>query len=346
MKKTSLADIAKALGVSKTLVSMVLNNKGDENGINSDTQKRVLAKAAELNYQPNQIARGLRTGSSNTIGLVVADISNVFYAKIARAVEDIASQSGFRLIICSSDENPKKESDLIRMMRERQVDGIIISPTQDNNEAFKEMVDSNYPLVLIDRALPKIDTNYVIVDNFQGGYDAVSHLIKAGLKKIGLLTISPSHLTNIRERAEGYRAALRDADIKFDENLVREIPYDDVKNSIQKEVKSLISAPHSIQGLFVVNNNLATSTMEYINKVDLRIPQDLALVGFDDIELFKFCYPPVTAIAQPIEELGKKAVEILIKKIKDKSDDTAKVHVVLSSRLVIRRSCGTYMKQI
>ena len=133
MKKISLADVAKSLGVSKTLVSLVLNDRGDEKGINKDTQQRVRDKVKELNYKPNQFARGLRVGKSNTIGLVVADISNSFYAKMCRSIEDHCTENGYNLIICSSDENPEKESELIQMLIDRQVDGLIISTTQKNN---------------------------------------------------------------------------------------------------------------------------------------------------------------------------------------------------------------------
>jgi LacI family transcriptional regulator len=181
-KKTSLADIAKALGVSKTLVSMVLNDKGTENGINEDTQKRVWAKAKELDYKPNMMARSLRMGRSNTIGLIVADISNSFYASVC-AVPWRMPQAK-QVTMCSLVAQMKtlpRNADLIQMLRDRQVDGLIISTTLSNNEDIQELKSEKFPFVLIDRFVPgQEDTPFVTADNYGGSISVVDHLIKQG----------------------------------------------------------------------------------------------------------------------------------------------------------------------
>ena len=343
MKKASLADIAKALSVSKTLVSLVLNGKGNEVGINVDTQKRVVAKAQELNYKPNQFARGLRMGKSNTLGLVVSDISNTFYAKICRSAEDYAARNGYNLFICSSDENAVKELHLIQMLVDRQVDGLIISTSQETTKEFTRLKKLKLPFVLIDRHFPRLDANYVTVDNFQGGYDATKHLLDIGHKRVGHLTISPSHLITVKERTRGYREALKDAGIRYEKSLVREIPFYNIHTRVKQEVKELLRSPHNISALFVANNNLATAVIECMNELQLRIPHDLALVSFDDVELFKLCYPPVTAVSQPIEEIGRKATEILIGQLKNPEKIGQTEKVVLKTDLVIRRSCGSFI---
>ena len=196
MKKTSLADIAKALDVSKTLVSMVLNGQGDLHGINVNTQKRVMDKAKELNYKPNRMARGLRTGKSNSIGLIVADIANPFYAKIARSIEDYAYDKGFHLMFASSDENPKREEELIDMLTDRQVDGLIIASTlnESNKQPLVNLKNSNIPFVLIDRYIEGIEVDMVVGDNEKGAFDLTNHLLDKGKKKIALLTVSPKSL--------------------------------------------------------------------------------------------------------------------------------------------------------
>jgi LacI family transcriptional regulator len=341
-KKTSLADIAKALGVSKTLVSMVLNGKGTENGINEETQKRVWAKAKELDYKPNMMA--LRMGRSNTIGLIVADISNSFYARMCRAVEDAASKAGYHVLFGSSDENASKERGLIQMLRDRQVDGLIISTTLSNNDDLQALEAERFPFVLIDRFAPGQEMPFVVADNYGGSVSVVDHLIHQGIKRIGQLTISPSHLTSITERTRGYRDALQKHGIPFKKDLVREIPYDNIHDGIRKQVPLLLKAPHNVEGLFVVNNNLAVATLECIQEMGLRIPEDVRVVCFDDIDMFKFCNPPITAVAQPIEAMGEGAVAVLLDKIEHGGDAHLPDHVYLDTKLIVRQSCGAKMK--
>tara|TARA_B100000809_G_scaffold266681_1_gene330695 strand:+ start:5443 stop:6483 length:1041 start_codon:yes stop_codon:yes gene_type:complete len=346
MKKITLADVAKSLNVSKTLISLVLNGKGNEKGINKDTQQRVLDKVKELNYKPNQFARGLRIGKSNTFGLVVADISNSFYARMCRSIEDHANKHGYNLIICSSDEDPEKESKLIQMLIDRQVDGLIISTTQKNNSDITMLKKNKFPFVLIDRHIPKVDSNYVIVDNKQGAKNVVEHLIKLGNKKIGHLTISPSHLSTIKDRTLGYKEALKENGIRVDNNLIKEISFDSIKEDVKREIKALLSPPHSINSLFVANNNIAVACLECFQEMNIRIPQDMALVSFDDIDTFKLCYPPITAVAQPVEEMGKEAINILINQIKNEDKEVIYQHLSLQTMLNIRRSCGSFIAEL
>ncbi len=345
MKKVSLADVAKSLGVSKTLVSLVLNNRGDEKGINKDTQQRVRDKVKELNYKPNQFARGLRIGKSNTIGLVVADISNSFYAKMCRSIEDNCTAKGYNLIICSSDENPDKESELIQMLVDRQVDGLIISTTQKNNHDITQLKKNNFPFVLIDRDIPKLKTNYVGVENKLGAKNAVEHLIKLGNKKIGHLTISPSHLSSLKERTAGYKDALKENGIRVDTSLIREISFENIKEDVRRELKELLSPPQNINSLFVANNNIAVACLECFKEMNIRIPQDVALVSFDDIDAFKLCYPPVTAVVQPITQMGEEVVTLLIDNIENDEGFQSK-QISLPNRLEIRRSCGSFINEL
>lgn len=343
MKKSSLNDIAKSLNVSKTLVSFVLNNQGREKGISYDTIKRVKEKVIELNYKPNYIARGLRLGKSHTIGLIVADISNKFYAKIAKKIEEVAGRHNYNLIFCSSDENPEKEIELIHMLKERQVDGIIISTSQKKAPIFSRLKKENYPFVLIDRKLPKLSTNFAGVDNFSGAFQATEQLIKNGYQKISLLKISPEHLSTIKDRELGYRSALKSNGIRVNNKLIRTINCSDIHQMVRSVLRELIQPPFKIDAIFSVNNNITVACMEYLNEMNIRIPQDLAIVSFDDIDLFRLSCPTITAVAQPVEEIGEEAVNILMDEINGIPQNNKQV--VLPIKLIKRRSCGIFPTQ-
>ncbi|NOY36891.1 MAG: LacI family transcriptional regulator [Chlorobi bacterium] len=343
MKKTSLNDIAKALGVSKALVSLVLNNRGDEMGINKETQRKVIKMAAKLNYKPNLVARGLRLGASKNIGVIIPDISNPFFARIARTIEDEAGKLGYHVTFVSTDENPQKESRLIRLMLERQSDGLIIASSQPNTADILNLRRDNVPFVLIDRYFPQVKTNYVVVDNHKAAYNVVTHLINLGYRKIALVKISPEYLTPIRFRLAGYRDALRDHGIRYDKHIVREIPFGEgLANQMEPMMHDLLFRPLSVEAVFFLNNSLALAGLEVINRMNLRIPQDVAIVSFDDIDVFRLFHPPVTAVAQPYREMAKEAVRILVKEIQSPHKRNEKSQMVFAAKLEIRRSCGFY----
>jgi len=337
-KKVSLRDIARSLGVSKTLISLVINNHGDEHGINKLTQQRVLDKIKELNYTPNLVARGLRLGKTNTIGLIVSDIANPFYSKIARQIEDLTAQKGYNLIICSTDEKPDKEVKLIRMLRNRQVDGLIISSSQSNKTEFEKLLKEKYPFVTIDRQVPDIDLNFVGVDNFIGAQKATEHLIKQGCRKIAIFAVTPIHVSSIHDRIEGSFKAMKDSGITFDKHLLREISFDDVRNKVRKDITDLVIKNNKIDAIFAVNNKIAISCLETLSDLNIAIPNDMAIACFDDIELFRFNNPPITAVAQPVEDIATNAVEILLDEMSGTVITTQKKIKKLPTHLIIRRS--------
>jgi LacI family transcriptional regulator len=337
-KKISLSDIAKSLGVSKTLVSMVINNHADEKGISKDTQRKVWEKIKELNYKPNMMARGLRLGRSNTIGLIVSDIANPFYSKIARYIENFFEPKGYNIMICSTDEDVEREIRLIRMLKDRQADGLIISTSQKNSKEFKLLLEERYPFVLIDRMMPDIKTNSVIVDNFKGAYEAVNHLLKQGYKNIAAFSVTPVYVSTINDRIEGYLRAIKDSGQNYGKKYLKEIPFNDVKKAVKHEIESMMIGKEKIDAMFVVNNNIAIACLECLNEMKINIPEDIALVCFDDIEAFKFSRPSITAVSQPIEEICRNAVDLLLDDIKNKDKTMDKRQIKLSTSLVIRRS--------
>lgn len=344
MKKISIDDVAKSLGVSKTLVSLVINNKSEQYGISEETKLKVQKKIQELNFQPNRAARGLRTGKSNVIGVIVSDISNPFYSRIARVIEDNARKAGYHIMLCSSDEDVDKELELINILKNsQQVDGLIVSSSQNSPQQLSPIAKSGFPTVFIDRSIDKLKCVSVGVDNRQGSADAVNQMIHNGLQKIGIFTISPSYISTIQDRLDGYKQALKENHIKFDKQLVREIPFSDIRNSVKKELKSLLAPPYRIDGLFVVNNHIALACLEVFNELEIRVPHALAFISFDDVDVFRFYQPSITAVAQPVDEIGEVAFEELMSLINKTRPADKPLKIELPTKLVIRRSCGTYL---
>ncbi len=340
MKKVRLEDIASKMGVSKTLVSMVLNGYGDKNGIKKETQERVIAITRELDYKPNQMARSLRLGKSNTIGLIVADISNAFYAKMARNIEDECNKYGYNLIICSSDEKDAKEASLIRMLKEKQVDGLIISSTLVDNTEIHNLKHENFPFVLVDRFFPEInDTNYVIIDNYKSSYKAVKYLIESGHKNIAMLSISPSHLTSVKDRNKGYFDAIKKANINTDHYLHCQIPFENIEQGVENSIEKLLKYERKITAILTVNQNIAMATMKALKKFKLRIPDDISLITFDDLPIFEIITPSVSVISQPLDIISNNAVKILMDEINTKEKKRKRDQIIISSEFIIRESC-------
>ena len=340
MKKTSLNDIAQQLGVSKTLVSFVLNGKGKEFRISDEICKKVVDLANTLNYQPNRIAQGLRTGKTNTIGLIIADIANQFFGKLGREIEQEAARHGYRVIFCSSDENPEKSGQQIAMLRQSQVDGFIISPPMNSEEQIRSLSKNNIPYVLIDRYFPEIESNYIIIDNFEAAYKATTHLLKLGRKRIANITVNLD-LVIMKERTEGYRQALRDASVEVDENLVKVLPFSHDNKDIDRTIKELVGKRNNkkADAILFSTSKLGIMGIECISALGLKIPDDLAIVSFDDPDAYKICVSPVTVINQPLKEIGKLAVQVLLNKIKHPITKDQKI--TLKTDFIIRKSCGS-----
>ena len=336
-KKISLADIANTLGVSKTLVSLVINGKGNDHGISPETQKRVLKKIEELHYSPNVLARGFRTGKTNTIGLIVSDIANRFYSRIARRVEDYAWDKGYSVVICSTDENVEKEKQQIKMLRERKVDGLIISSSQENFEGIGKLLN-DIPHVLIDRTFNNIESPQVYADNYRGAQLAANHIVSQGIKNIAMLSITPEYISTIKERTEGFISTLDKHHISVPPEWNIRIPYKDMEVAVEGRLKMLKQSENLPEAIFTLNNNLTSHCLLALRKLSLSIPNDIALIGFDDMLYFSFTQPSVSAIAQPIEQIGEKAFDLLLRKINREEITTAERSVKLPVELIIRDS--------
>jgi len=338
MKKTSLGDIAERLGVSKTLVSLVLNGKGREHRISGEVCKKVIATAKEMNYQPNQIAKGLRTGKTNTIGLIIADIANPFFGKLGREIEKEASKHGYRVMFCSSDENAENFRLQLEMLQQGQVDGLIISPPAGSEQEIKMLEKSKIPYVLIDRYFPETDSNAIVIDNFQAAYDATKHLIDQGYQNIACITVNNT-LNNMRQRLDGYKKALLDAQWNLDEGLIKIMPFSHEKDDFATAIKQLtISGEMKADAIFFTTSKVGIMGLESIHSLGLNIPDDVAVVSFDDPDAYRISNPPVTAVAQPLKEIGSQSVKVLMEWINGKGKKKKPEKIVLGAVLKIRNS--------
>ncbi|MFA5327900.1 MAG: substrate-binding domain-containing protein [Prolixibacteraceae bacterium] len=342
MKRTSLNDIAKHLGVSKTLVSFVLNGKGKEFRISEEVCQKVMDVAKEMNYQPNRIAQGLRTGKTNTIGLIIADIANPFFGKLGREIEQEAARHGYRVVFSSSDENPEKSKEQISVLQQSQVDGFIISPPINSEDQILALSKGHTPFVLIDRYFPEIETNYIVVNNFEGAYNATNHLLKLGRKKIANITLN-MNLVNMKDRTEGYKKALIDASIPVDENLIKVLPFSHDNKDVSKAIQELIGDRNDIKAdaILFSTSKLGIMGIECISSMGFKIPDDIAIVSFDNADAYKICVSPVTVVGQPLNEIGKTAVHVLMNEITHPDMIHKFQKITLKTEFIVRKSCGS-----
>ncbi|HPY58842.1 MAG TPA: LacI family DNA-binding transcriptional regulator [Bacteroidales bacterium] len=332
-KKVSLKDIAQAVGVSSALVSMVLNGKAKQYGIGEEATRKVLAKAKELNYQPNIMARGLRSGRSRLLGLVVADISNPFFATLAREIERAASERGYTVIYGSSDEKPEHLSKLMNTLANQGVDGIIVVPCENSEELIADLYLQKYAMVLVDRYFPKINTLSVSLDNAEACKKVTRHLLSQGYKKIGFVSYE-SELLHMTERVRGYCEAMQEAGLKNSINVLK-LPQDKYQETMlqvfeQHQIKNL-------EALIFSNNSLTIQGLYVLKQLKVRIPEDLAVFGFDGGDVFDLYCPAISYVRQPVEEMGRKAVTVLIDQLESEKPEEIKRYV-LKSDLVIAES--------
>jgi LacI family transcriptional regulator len=334
IKRTTINDLAKALELSPTLISMVLNGKGDENKISKETQRKVLEVAKKLNYTPNQNARALRTGKTHVIGLIVPDISNSFYSKLAHEFEELLEKKGYRLILGSTDEDPDKERRLIKLFIDQNVDGVVAASTLTNDKAYLEIINAGKAVVLFDRIFPKSTIHSVSIENATGAAMAVENLIRKGSKNIGYLTLTPQHISTLADRRTGFTEALKKHKLKFNGNQVCEVKFDDVDGAFEKVFGTWLKKNPGIDAMVVANNNLTFQLMRFL-RVNPKLNR-LAIVSFDDHIAFELSSPPVTAIVQPVSEIARSTVQLLIEALENKVSKSKKI--VLPVSLSLRES--------
>ena len=325
----SIKDVAKAAGVSTATVSRVIANKGY---ITDEKRELVLRAITELNYRPNLIARSLRAQTSNKIGLVVSDIRNPFFTAIARAVEDAAYERGYSIIMCNTDENAEKESLYLNLMHDENVAGVIFSPTQQFGSSQKPY-HASIPFVLIDRRVnnnPNYDT--VILDNFSAAYQLTKHLIEQGYQR--LVGLFGDTSTTGFDRREGFEQAIKEAQL---EHCSAHFISPRIEQGYQS-TQELMDSGTRPDAIFTSNNLITVGVLKALRAKNIRIPHEVALVGFDETTWSNLIEPPLTIIKQPTEAIGRSAVDLLFKRIEEPKRPYEKL--VLEGSLQINGSSG------
>ena len=337
---TTIKDIAKVAGVSHTTVYRALNDKPR---ISQSTKERIISIAEEFNYQPNVLAQSLVSGRTKTLGLVITTIVNPFYPELARGIEDTARSLGYNIILCSTNFDISLEKLYIDMLRSRGVDGIIFTSAHIHDPNITRLVRDHFPLILVNRRVygdPKMDyIDYVVLENARGGFLAVEHLIKMGHKRIGVISGSRGSSAAV-ERLEGARKAFAEYGLNPAELLV--VEGDFLKPSGYEAAKRFLAMGDPPSAIFGVNDYMAMGALEAILDAGLKVPEDIALMGFNDIEITSLKAIELTTIGQKKYEMGSIAVHTLIERIEGEGRDTAR-QITLEPDLIIRKSCGYHL---
>jgi len=334
----TIKQIAKLAGVSTATVSRVVNSKP---GVAAETQKKVQKIIKRYQYKPSAAARSLVTKRSHSIGLLLSDITNPAYAELANAIEQEARKSNYVVIFFSTGNDLKLQKRGIDFLREKQVDAIIFASVFLHNPEVEKLAGEGFPLVLVNRRLEHDIASYVVMDDVLGGYKATEHLIKLGHRRIGMISGPISYSTG-SERMEGYRKALREYHIPIDRKLIK--MGDFRKNSGYIAGEQFIRMAHRPTAIFAANDYMAIGAFEVISDKGLRVPEDIAIVGNDDVEWASFGGIRPTTIRGDKLEMGKKTMQLVLKKLQTgKTNDL--YHIVLDPKLIIRDSCGYQRKK-
>lgn len=329
----SLIHVARRAKVNISTVSRTINQTGK---IGEETQARVRKAMRDLGYKPNRVARRLRAreGNGDLLGLIIPNIQNPFFADLARGVEDVAYKNNFALLLCNYDEDEQKERFYLDVLQSESVDGIILPPIHEHDDAVMQVVRNGTPVVCVDRSLANGNIDKVEIDNHAGAFSAVTHMIDQGHRRIGLIG-GPADTSTGRERLRGYKDAHAQAGLPVGPELIR--LGDFKQDSGRILAHELLALPNPPTALFACNGLMTIGALEAIAFRGLKVPQQLAIVGFDEFPLSSVFLPPLTVVRQPAYEVGKAAAELLLKRIGDPKRPVSSLK--LMPELILRKSC-------
>jgi LacI family transcriptional regulator len=329
--QVSIKDIAEKLGVSPALVSLVLNGKEKEGRVNEETARKIRELAAKLNYAPNRFAKALKKGKSGILGLIIADLSNPFYAKLARYIEDEAELFNYKVIIGSSDENAKKMTSLINIMKSYQVDGFMIVPTEFSQKRIEMLIAENIPVVLVDRYFTGIHVDNVLVNNADTAFKAVDYLIAQGCRKIAVFTYQ-SKLLHFKDRISGYIHALSTNGYPVNEEAIFNVRFDYLYEDVKKGIKKLLKS--DFDGIFFTTDTLALNAIRILRESGSDITRYFKIFSFDENDTFDFLNFTVPHSVQPLDEIGQKTVHLIADQIENKKSKDPQV-IIFETKFVI-----------
>jgi LacI family transcriptional regulator len=332
--RETMRGVAEKVGVSTTTVSRVLNGKAEKYRISKRTQEDVLRIASELGYVPDQVARGLRIRRTNTVGLIIPDISNPFFSTIARNIEINARKVRYSIILSDCQEETQLEKESIRLLQSRKVDGLLICPVGEDSEHLISLANSGLPIVIIDRYFPDVNCSYVISDNYKGALEAVTYLINNNHRSIAC--IQGRLNTSVNEnRVRGYRDALHKFNIPLDESLIVGDNFGEKNGYIGAKI--ILNRKLRPTAIFSTSNLISLGAMKAILEEGLKIPEDVSMVSFDDQPYSDYLVAPMTTVAQRISEIGQIAFTLLQSQIKQENNQRVE-GIVLPTELIIRKS--------
>lgn len=334
--RMTISDIAKLANVSKSAVSIVLNNK---TGVSEKTRSKVLKIIEKYNYNPNQIAQSLAVRETKSIGLIIKEIDNPYFAKLMRGVYDACSQLGYSVLLGSSELSADKETEILKALISKRVDGLIISPLQSEESDFTylaNLLNDNYPLVVLGM-ITNYSTNIVDIDNIKAAYDAVSYLIQHGHTKIAYFA-GPIHSGHGQRRLEGYKQALIDHNLPIDKDYIIQVePY--TPNGYEAAKKLFSKNMELPTAIFCYNDLVAIGVINALTELGVDIPKDVSVMGFDNIDFSRYVKIPLTTIQMPAYDIGKSAANLLIKQISNSSSPLIE-KLILEHKIIERDSVG------
>ncbi len=329
---TTIREVAKRAGVAPITVSRVLNKTGY---FSQEIKERVEAAAAELHYVPNLLASSLRSNRTNTLALVLSDVTNPFWTTVARGVEDVASADGFMVFLCNTDENEAKQAQYLSVVLRKRVDGVLLVPARSTPTDVQMIQKQGIQVVVLDRTVPGAQVDVVRGNSIQGAYELIKYLLDLGHRRIAILA-GPTNVSTARERVQGCQHALDERQVPSEERLILDGEYT-ITSGYSMAEAALAHSPRPT-ALFAANNFIAIGALKALQDNHLRVPDDLSLVSFDDLPTTLMVQPFLTVAAQPAYEMGQRATALLLQRIANPTV-AAYADVVMPTQLIIRQSC-------
>jgi LacI family transcriptional regulator len=332
-KKISMTYIASQLHISVTTVSLVLNGKAKENEISQQRIDQVLNYAHTIGYKKSKIKQNVASHQSNIIVLLVEDITNPFFAAVAKSLEALAYLNGFIITCCSTQNDIKKTHEAIKAYSERGVDGFIIAPPPGIEQQISSLMDNGIPVVLFDRDMPSVNSDSVTINNERSTFKATRHLIDNDYNQIAFITVDAEDQLQMVERMQGYEKAMRLENLASN---VYKLPFDAARVDMVNAINKIITQNNETDALIFASNRLADCGLEAIRDMGLRIPADIGIVSFDDDNMLRAHTPPITVIEQPVNAIAERVFNLMVARIARLDAKTQ--NLVLPSKLIIRNS--------
>lgn len=329
----TLKDVAKLAGVSTATVSHVINGT---RFVSEELQQKVNNAMAELDYRPNMMARALKMGFQKTIGIIVPDCTNPFFAEISRSIDRYCFSKGYNIILCNTDNNLEQQSSYTNMLISKHIDGVIFISSDNTDEDINKFLKNSIPVVIADRIGKNNNVDSIIVNNEKGGYQATKYLINHGFTKIGCIS-GPSFISSSSQRVLGYKRALKEANIEIRDDFISVGDFHFAGGIAA--VDNFLKLDDKIEAVFATNDMMALGFINALKNVGLNVPNDISVVGYDNIQLAQFMTPKLTTVSQPLEDVAKTATDLLLDKIKNRKTYNSSKLITLDPQLIERESC-------